>query len=56
MVKEEKYLKGHLACKKLEGGEHEESMKIRIALNKICDTLEIVRPEELVELNELFDN
>jgi len=52
----DKIMRGQEKVKKLEAGTHTNLQKLRKVCNSICEQLEIEKPSELNELNELFEN
>lgn len=47
---------GNKKTKKLVAGVHTNMQMLRVALNKVCETLEIDKPDELKQLNTLFES
>lgn len=46
---------GQKKIKKLDAGMHDNLKLLRQALNKICEENEFEKPQELIELNNLFN-
>ena len=55
MVKKDIIEIGHKKVKELDGGVYENLALLRKAMNKICDDNNIDKPDELLELNTLFN-
>ena len=54
MADKEKIKIGHKKVKELDGGIYDNLKLLREALNVICETENITKPEQLEELNNLF--
>jgi len=56
MVNQEKIKIGHKAVKQLPGGIHDNLAMLRKAINNLYEKLGEEKPQELVDLNDLFNN
>lgn len=56
MVKQKKIQIGHNKVKQLDGGIHENLSILRKAVNSLYDKLGEEKPQELIDLNDLFKN
>ena len=52
----DKIQKGHSKVKQMDGGIHTNLELLRKALNSVCESQSIAKPEELTELNNIFDS